>query len=296
MADHRRILNFRDVGIRDVPVFGWYEYYTPHPGLRTHTHPNTLEICYLNRGRQTYWVGGRDYHLTGGDVFITLPGEPHSTGSNPEDRGVLYWLNLRMPRRGRPLLSLSTGDTTLLTNRLLSLPQRHFGGASRLKHILDDIFALYDQSNNPLRCIAINNRLVAFLLEIVDCAERHAKSRPTEVVTKIIRQIESKPEQEYSIADLAKQTGLSVSRFKARFKAEVGVPPNEFVLRNKIEAAKRQLAGTSDSITQIAMRLGFSSSQYFATVFKRYTKRAPREYRHHGPAVPFRPGEELFGV
>jgi AraC-like DNA-binding protein len=229
-------------------------------------------------------------------VFITLPGEPHSTGSNPEDRGVLYWLNLRMPRRGRPLLSLSTGDTTLLTNRLLSLPQRHFGGASRLKHILDDIFALYDQSNNPLRCIAINNRLVRFLLEVVDCAEHHAKSSPTEVVAKIIRQIESKPGQEYSITDLAKQAGLSVSRFKARFKAEVGVPPNEFVLRSKIEVAKRQLAGTTDSITQIAMRLGFSSSQYFATVFKRYTRQMPREYRRHGSAVPLRPGEELFGV
>ena len=66
---------------------------------------------------------------------------------------------------------------------------------------------------------------------------------------------------------------LSESRFKARFKREMGVPPAEYWLRKKVEQASVLLAKAT--ITQVAHQLGFSSSQYFATVFKRYTLTSP---------------------
>lgn len=39
------------------------------------------------------------------------------------------------------------------------------------------------------------------------------------------------------------------------------------------------LADGRRSITDVAFSLGFSSSQYFATVFKRFTHRSPHEVR-----------------
>ena len=81
------------------------------------------------------------------------------------------------------------------------------------------------------------------------------------------------------IRELARLCGLSVSRFKERFRDEVGVPPAEYLTRQKIEAAKSLLLAGDHSITDVAMDLGFSSSQYFATAFKRYTGRTPSEYR-----------------
>ena len=293
MADQRRVVNLRDAGIPEVPVFGRYEYSSPHAGLQTHTHPDTLEICYLNRGRQTYYVGGRYYHLAGGDVFVTFPDEPHNTGRAPQDRSVLYWLNLALPRPGRPMLSLSARDSTLLTGRLLGMAPRHFRGSASLKPLLDEILALYDQLDYSLRRIAIINCLVRYLLEVLECADRHAESPPSQVIARIVAGIELAPEAEYSLRDLAEQAGLSISRFKARFLAEVGVPPHEFVLRSKIEAAKKRLAATEDSITQIAMSLGFSSSQYFATVFKRFTRQKPCEFRRHGPTIRLQRGEKV---
>jgi AraC-like DNA-binding protein len=50
-------------------------------------------------------------------------------------------------------------------------------------------------------------------------------------------------------------------------------------LQTKIEAAQKRLRAGGDSITQIAMDLGFVSSQYFATVFKRIAGQTPRDYR-----------------
>ena len=53
----------------------------------------------------------------------------------------------------------------------------------------------------------------------------------------------------------------------------------EYGLRLKIEKANHLLNANKRSITDIAYDLGFSSSQYFATVFKRYQSITPGEYR-----------------
>ena len=75
---------------------------------------------------------------------------------------------------------------------------------------------------------------------------------------------------------------LSESRFKTRFKREMGVPPEEFWLRQKIERATVLLK--TRNVTEVAHELGFSSSQYFATVFKRYTRVSPSRFHARGKA------------
>ena len=76
---------------------------------------------------------------------------------------------------------------------------------------------------------------------------------------------------------LAEVARLSESRFKIRFKRELGVPPAEFWLRQKIERAAVLLK--TRKVTEVAHELGFSSSQYFATVFKRYTLNNPSHFK-----------------
>jgi AraC-like DNA-binding protein len=59
-----------------------------------------------------------------------------------------------------------------------------------------------------------------------------------------------------------------------------------------VEEAHRRLADTNEDITNIAHNLGFSSSQYFATVFRRETGMTPGEYRetHQKKQTPDKPG------
>lgn len=286
----RRVLDLAAVGFPEVPVFGHYQYSSARPGLATHAHANTVEICYLERGYQTYRAGGQEYQLVGGDVFVTAPDEPHDTGGHPEDRGVLYWLNLRIPKPGDSMLMLPAAESDLLTRRLCSLPERQFAGRPVLKQAFNTIFDLYDQPENAFRRLALANQLVRCVLEVIHCSYRQEGLHCSPLIANIVERVKAYPERDYSLADLAQEASLSLSRFKTKFKVQMGVAPHEYILRCKMEAAKRLLAGERRSVTETAMHLGFSSSQYFATVFKRFTQQTPVEFCTKGPIIPLRPG------
>jgi AraC-like DNA-binding protein len=138
--------------------------------------------------------------------------------------------------------------------------------------------------------------MVRLLLEILQGAERHANSRVSERMAEVVQSIRSSPEKRFPIRDLARRTHLSISRFRSRFKEETGISPWQFILMARIEAAKKRLTTGEESITQIAFSLGFQSSQYFATVFKRMTGVAPRAYRRgaapHGPSTRADDGQD----
>lgn len=91
-------------------------------------------------------------------------------------------------------------------------------------------------------------------------------------------------EEPLSLDDLADKAGLSLSRFKARFREETGETPRSYINRLKIQQAQAFLR-QGDSITAVSQRLGFSTPNYFATVFRRFTAMSPVEYarRSGGP-------------
>ena len=52
------------------------------------------------------------------------------------------------------------------------------------------------------------------------------------------------------LEELAARVGLSISRFKARFKEEVGMPPADYVARQKVARAMDLLRKTGMPVTQ----------------------------------------------
>jgi AraC-type DNA-binding domain-containing proteins len=275
------MLSAAEIGVPGVLHFGRYNYVSAHRGLPPHQHRDAMEICVLVRGRQIYEVAGERYVLTGGDVFVTFPGEVHSTGGAPEEKGVLYWLILKMPPAATPWLALASPHRRTLRRTLLNLPRRHFRGSWKLRSLLDSMTARLFGPRTPLNAIALQNELVAFLLELLRAATAEpragaARARP---LTPVLSHITSHLGEPLPIAELASLAGLSIPRFKARFTEELGVPPGEYVLRAKVAEAERRLRETPQTITHIAFDLGFSSSQYFATVMKRYTGQTPGHLR-----------------
>jgi AraC-like DNA-binding protein len=291
-VNERRIVDFQGLGIPDVQSLGRYEYHAVRPGLNRHCHPNAVEITHLIRGSQIYRAGGKEYRLVGGDLFVTAPGELHDTAGQPEDCGILYWLIVRMPDEGGSLLMLPPADSAVIASRLAHLPAAHFPGRPVLQQIFRQLFEIYDQPPDELNRVTVVNQLLRCILEVLDCANHHQKRNCSAEIARIVRIVRSSPEEEFSLDELAEEMGLSLSRFKARFKAEMGIGPHEFIVRTKVEAAKQSLLHERDTVTNVAMRYGFSSSQYFATVFRRFTCVTPAEFRASSGfcSVPLRDG------
>jgi quercetin dioxygenase-like cupin family protein len=70
----------------DIPGFhamGQYHYTAACPGLPPHRHRGCVEIQLLAKGYQAFQVGGKVYHVRGGEQYAILPDEVHDTAGQP---------------------------------------------------------------------------------------------------------------------------------------------------------------------------------------------------------------------
>jgi AraC-like DNA-binding protein len=82
-----------------------------------------------------------------------------------------------------------------------------------------------------------------------------------------------------SSAQLAKTAGLSVSQFERVFHKAFGVSPRQYLLRVRVENACRLLAGTDESIANVALAVGFYDHAHFTKSFGMQMGVNPSTYR-----------------
>ena len=68
--------------------------------------------------------------------------------------------------------------------------------------------------------------------------------------------------------------------FAHKFKELYDYSPIEYLQRRRIGEAQTLLINTDLSITTIAYQVGFNSSSYFTTLFKKVVNLSPRVYRN----------------
>jgi transcriptional regulator GlxA family with amidase domain len=82
-----------------------------------------------------------------------------------------------------------------------------------------------------------------------------------------------------SIEALAQRVAMSPRNFQRVFTTEVGKPPAQYIEEVRIEAARRFLERTTQSLDEIADRCGFSSADVMGRAFVRLLHATPGEYR-----------------
>lgn len=82
-----------------------------------------------------------------------------------------------------------------------------------------------------------------------------------------------------TLADMADVVGLSPFVCLRQFRAAVGTTPYAYLTQRRIREAQRLLKGGRDSLTEIAMSIGFKDTPYFCRAFKRATGVTPGKYR-----------------
>ena len=82
-----------------------------------------------------------------------------------------------------------------------------------------------------------------------------------------------------NLSTIASATGLSPSHFARQFRTTLGVAPHQYLMRLRVERAKRLLSETDTPLVTIAFACGFANQEHLTRIFKRSCGITPAAYR-----------------
>jgi AraC-like DNA-binding protein len=101
------------------------------------------------------------------------------------------------------------------------------------------------------------------------------------------------PAHGWTLQMLAERAGMSRTIFAIKFKETVGSTVMEYLSRWRMLLAGDKLMNSQDSVSVIALELGYESESAFSKAFKREMGCSPRQYaRQGGQASPFTPASK----
>lgn len=100
--------------------------------------------------------------------------------------------------------------------------------------------------------------------------------------------IDSDPGGDHRLDRLAHRAGMSTRHFARCFTAETGVAPGAYVARVRVEAARRLLETSTDTVDTIATACGFGTAETMRRTFHRHVGASPDDYRSRFRLTPER--------
>ncbi len=89
-----------------------------------------------------------------------------------------------------------------------------------------------------------------------------------------------------SIGEFARLAGMSRSGFASTFKRRVGVAPMEYLLNWRMQVACDLLRDGDESLSAIALAVGYGSESAFSAAFANIVKSRPGTYRKRSATRP----------
>jgi AraC family L-rhamnose operon regulatory protein RhaS len=257
-----------------------------------------IELTLLESGRLPYNVDSHEVTLKPGDLTIARPWQLHRVGNPHIPAGRLHWLILDVDVR-RPhqswkwpaWLVLSKSDLKELTNIIRHNEQPVWRAPRELRRTFERVGRFVEteaESRNISRLTVCLNELFMEILEM--CRQSNVPldaslSGSCRTVELFLADLASRLNflaQEWTVPRMAKECGLGTTQFVRHCKQITNSTPLQYLNESRLDAARRILVEQPDrSVTNIALDCGFSSSQYFATVFRQRFGIAPNEVRRN---------------
>jgi len=99
-------------------------------------------------------------------------------------------------------------------------------------------------------------------------------------IQKAVRFINDNYRNDICLDNVAREAGMSPAHFSRTFKKVMGLPYQDYLNGRRIMKAKKLLRTTAQSVTEIAIFLGFADPTGFGRTFKKLTSYTPSSYRN----------------
>lgn len=244
-----------------------------------HCHPY-CELFYLQSGTCTFFIDNNMYDLRTGDFLLIPERVFHYTRYLYGDckKSSLFFRTDDVDPQVCSALLQDGGFFTEI--RLFQTPQSFQEQIEELifKMVRED--KISDRQSEPMLRALLQELLLLCAREcnFPQALPMNIHTTDSQIVL-AAQYISSKYGESITADDIAAVAGYSPNYLSRKFKESTGVRIHEYLTFIRLQKAAVELVSTKDSVTEIALRCGFSNGNYFKDAFKKYYGVTPREYR-----------------
>jgi AraC-like DNA-binding protein len=246
-----------------------------------------LRFYYVIDGRFDWVIDDQHHILYPGDLAIVLPGQCAGGEKGFLDIGTVSWMHLalqQLDRNGKFNLgkwSRLNDNESRAIGRILLLNNNPV--LSRLNEagvVLQNIYSEF--ANQEVGHMARINQLIdeLFILTARQLTRQNNSRRDfPQAFLKLEQALRENLSHQWTVEEMAALVGLGTTAFSEKVKRYSGFSPVNYLINIRITAAIKLLKRPEVHVTDIALDVGFYSSQHFATTFKKLTGYTPSEFR-----------------
>ncbi len=234
-----------------------------------------FELTYVDTGVLHTEVDGVAYEVKEKEMILYGPGQFHKQYTQ-EKQSVSYVTILF--ELENTAVDAEADWYAPLINRVFPYTRRTY---NLMKTIVQDSANALPYTDSLMHCML--TELIIRLLQ----GEFTAPSNPGSVVRqnyrdelfeRVVTYVESKLYEPLTIAEICQQFSLSRSSLQLLFKNAVDQSPKKYISDMKLEKSCQMLRENKYTVSEIALRLGYSSIHYFSNAFSQKYHVSPSEY------------------
>lgn len=234
------------------------------PAMRDH-----YLIHLITSGKGMVDTGGQTYSLSAGDGFFTPPSRVISYHADESDPWEYSWVGFNGTDAERLMLLTGLGESN---------PTFHYDADDRLIRELRTIRS--DLGLSPSDEAKRQAYLLLFLSSLIELFGKDImeKRGGYEYISKAMRYIDYNYSHPIDVDDIAQSAGISRSHLYRLFVEHISMPPNEYLIRYRINKACALLRRPGIAVSEAAYSTGFADQLYFSKVFKKYKGVPPSKF------------------
>lgn len=245
-----------------------------------------LRFYFVMDGRFDWVIDNRQYILYPGDLAIILPGQKFGGEKDLLDIGTISWLHLRLKLEQSGKMEL--GEWSRLNNnegrtigKVLLL--NHSAVLSKSKETATLFQVIHNEFvSQEIGYVARINQSIDELLILLARQLTRQNNSPRDfpkTFLKLEQALRENLSHHWTVEEMAALVGFGITTFTEKVKAYTGFSPLNYLINIRISEAIKLLKRPDVHVTDIALDIGFYSSQHFATTFKKMTGYTPSEFR-----------------
>lgn len=166
------------------------------------------------------------------------------------------------------------------SNWSFQLDKFHFSNNDDLARVTNRLFQITlsnDIHKEALADLALKELLIRIMQVQGLLVLEESKAKNNSIFTYLKQYIKENMTERLSVDRLCAHVGMSKSKLSRNFKAEFGISPMEFVIRERLAYAKKILK-QSGTVKEACFSSGFSDVNYFVRLFRQREGITPGQY------------------